>query len=184
MRAAASALLLCLILPLTACGDDDDAGKVVEGSGYEVTVPKGWDDESDVGEDIEVAGFNPELVLAGKRADGFATNVNVIRGESPPVGLDEQTRRERDLIRSGAENIDPALKAGVNLTPVERTTLAGHEARAHEFEISEDDRVVRIRQVYARDSGWTYFISYTALPQYFDEELDEFEAILRSWKWR
>jgi hypothetical protein len=72
---------LGLLLPLAACGDD--AGEVVEGSAYEVTVPDGWDDESKAGEEVEVAGFSPELVLTGEQADGFATNVNVIRGESP-----------------------------------------------------------------------------------------------------
>jgi hypothetical protein len=184
VRVGALASLLCLVVPLAACGDDDDAGKVLEGSSYEVTVPEGWDDESDVGEEVEVAGFSPELVLTGKRADGFATNVNIIRGKSPQVGLDEQTRLERDLLRRGQEDVDPDLHAAQNLSPVERIAVDGHQARAHEFEIAQEDRTVRVRQVFVRDGGWTYFISYTALPEAFDEELDEFDAILGSWKWR
>ena len=184
MRVAALATVLCLLVPLAACGDDDDAGKVVEGSSYEVTVPDGWDDESEVGEEVEVAGFTPELVLAGEQADGFATNVNVIREEGVEVGLDEQMRLERELIRSGAEDIDPQLQAAQNLTPVERTTLGGHEARAHEFELAQDERTARVRQVFARNDGSTYVVSYTALAEHFDDELDAFEAILGSWSWR
>ena len=184
MRAAALAFLLCLVLPLAACGDDDDAGDVVARSSYEVTVPDGWDDESAVGEEVEVAGYSPELVLAGEEADGFTTNVNVIREEAPAVGLDEQLRQERDLIRGGAEQIDPQLQAGQNLTPVEPTTLDGHEARAHEFELAQDDRTVRVRQVFARSGDFTYVVSYTALTDAFDEGLDAFESILGSWKWR
>jgi hypothetical protein len=184
VRAAALASLLCLLVPLAACGDDDDAGKVVEGSSYEVTVPAGWDDESAVGDEVEVAGFTPELVLAGEREDGFATNVNVIRQESPAVSLDKQTRLERELILGGAEEIDPQLQAGQNLSEVERTTLDGREARAHEFELAQDERTVRVRQVFARSGDFTYVVSYTALMDQFDEELDAFESILRSWTWR
>jgi hypothetical protein len=185
VRAATLATALCLLLPLAACGDDDDAGEVVERSGYELTVPEGWNDESGAGEEIEVAGFSPDLLLVGEREDGFTTNVNVIRDVSPNVGLDVQMRAERDLLlQGGAPGIDEDLDAARDLSPVERTTLDGQAARAHEFELPQGERTVRVRQVFTRESGSSYVVSYTALPDRFDDELDAFAAILGSWRWR
>jgi hypothetical protein len=184
VRVAALASLLCLLLPLAACGDDDDAGKVLEGSNYAVTVPGGWDDQTDVGQEFEIAGVSPEVTLADKPADGFATNVNIVRQDAPNIGLDEQTRIERDQLLDGAQDIDPRLRAALNLSPVERTTLGGRDARVHTFELPQGGRMLRARQVFARNGGSTYVVTYTALSERYEEDLDSFQAILGSWEWR
>ena len=179
MRAAflAATLFLLLLLPLAACDDDDDAGKVVGGDGYELTVPDGWSDESDAGAEFEVSGFRPELVIVGDREDGFATNVNIIRGSTPNMGLDEQFRAERAQLLSD-------LGSASGLTEVERMSLDGREARAHEFEFAQEGRTLRARQVFARDAGSTLIVTLTAPPERFDAELGAFTAILESWRWR
>jgi hypothetical protein len=176
LRAAILAATLFLLLPLAAC-DDDDAGKVVSGDGYELTVPDGWSDESDAGADFEVSGFRPELVLVGDREDGFATNVNIIRGATPDIGLDEQFRAER-------EQLQRDVGSAHDLTGVERLTLGGREARAHGFEFAQEGRTLRARQVFVRDAGATLIITLTALPERFDAELGAFTAVLESWRWR
>ena len=174
---------LAVALSALGCGEDD-AGKVVTGTGYEVTVPDGWRDRSEEGEDVEVQGFSPDIVLIGERDDGFTTNLNVIRTPGVTRELDAQTRLERRLIERGGAPGAAELRPAQNLTPVERTELGGEDARAYEFEIRDGERRIRVRQLLAIREEVAYFATLTTAPGRFDEDRDDFESILESWTWR
>lgn len=182
-----TAALLAAVALLAGCGDDGgETGKVVEGTGYELTVPDGWDDRSGQSEDFAVGDFTPDLILTGEREDGFTTNVNVIRTQGVTRSLDEQTEAERELLeRGGPVSGDVNLQPAQNLTPVEDTTLGGGPARAYEFELEvpQGDSSARLRQLIAIDDGTGYAITLTADPDRFEQDRDDFEAILESWKW-
>ena len=184
MRIAVLAAALVAGLPLVACGEDD-AGNVVEGTGYELTVPEGWEDESEAGKDFEVSGFRPDVVLIGDREDGFSTNVNVIRTQGAGVGLDAQVRGERALLEEGripGSETEPTPARG--LTPVERTSLSGEPARAYEFERSHGERTLKLRQLIAIHDGTVYVITLTTLPDEFDQERETVASVVDSWRWR
>ena len=182
-----SATLLAALALLAGCGDDEgDAGKAFEGKGYEVTVPEGWDDQSSKREQLSVGDFTPDLVLTGEREDGFTTNVNVVLTEGVTRSLDAQTRAERQLLeRGGPVGDDVELQPAENLTPTEELTLGDKQARAYEFELDlpQGDRSARLRQLIAIHEGTGYAITLTANPDRFEQDRDDFEAILESWRW-
>jgi hypothetical protein len=184
VRIAALAAALAVLLPLAACGGGDDGGKVVEGTGFEVTVPEDWQDRTDDGEDFEVEGVGPDLVLIGERDDGFTSNVNVVRTPGAQAGLDAQVRAEREALAAGrlpgSEEPNPAR----DLTPVERTTVDGEGARAYELGLRQGDRIVRLRQVLAQHDRTNYAITLTTAEGRFHEDRDALESILESWRWR
>ena len=184
MRIAALAVALAVALPLAACGDEEDGGRVAEGTGYELTVPDGWEDRSEEGEDVEVEGFSPDVLLTGERDEGFTSNVNVVITSGTGGGIDAQVRAEREALESGrlpgSEEPNPAQ----DLTPVERTTLDGRTARAHEFGLTRGDDTVRLRQVFARYDGSGYTVTLTTAPDRFDEDREAFESMIESWRWR
>ena len=93
MRLACAAALVAALFLIGACGGDD-AGKVVKGEGYEVTVPVGWEDKADRREDVEYEGFTPDVLLVG---------------EEPQVPHREERRSslDRALDREGEEGEAP-----------------------------------------------------------------------------
>jgi hypothetical protein len=173
---------MCVVLlAVFGCGDDDE-GKVVGGTGYELTVPDGWDDRSEEGEDVEVEGFTPDVLLIGEREDDFTSNVNVILTPDAGRGLNAQARAERDALES--RQIPNSTSSAQELTPTERITLGDKAARAYEFKVEQDDRLVRIRQVLAQHNGSNYAVTLTAAGSRFDDDRDAFESMLESWSWR
>jgi hypothetical protein len=182
VRVAAALAALLAVSLVAGCGGD--GGKVVGGSGYEVTVPDGWEDRSDEGEDIEVGSFSPDVTLVGDREDGFTTNVNVIRTESGPLDIDEQVEAERDLLETGEiPGSDQEIPPAQDLSPIESITLDGEEARTYEFRLEQNERELRLRQVIAMHDGQNYAVTLTADPDDFDDGIDGLESILDSWSW-
>jgi hypothetical protein len=184
VRASSALAGVIALLLLGGCGGDD-AGKVVEGGSFEVTVPSGWDDDSEKGDEVEYEGFTPDVLLTGDRDDGFTTNVNVIRTENAGLGLDGQVRAEREVLEAGrlpGSNAEPRPVEG--LTPVERISVAGNPARAYEFEVEQEGKTLGLRQVIVLHDGGSYAITLTAAPGRLDEERDALDSILASWRWR
>jgi hypothetical protein len=184
VRLPRAAALLAALLLVPGCGGDD-AGKVVKGSGYEVTVPAGWEDKADRREDVEFEGFTPDVLLVGDREDGFTTNVNILRNPSAGYSLDRQVRAERDLLEVGRlPGSDAEPRPAEELGPVERIELGGEPARAYDFRLEQEDKQLDLRQVVAIHDKAVYAITLTTGPDRRDDEIDSFEAILDSWRWR
>jgi hypothetical protein len=183
MRLAHAAVLAAALSLLGGCGGDD-AGEVAKGDGYEVTVPDGWEDKSDLREDVEVEGFTPDVLLVGDREDGVTTNVNILRTPSAGYSLDKQVRLERQLLRAGRlPGSDAEPRPAQDLSAVERITLGGEPARAYDFRLGEDE-LLDLRQVVAVHDGRVYVTTLTTAPNGLEDELDSLEAILDSWRWR
>ena len=175
---------MAAVLLLSGC---DDAGETVKGSTYEVTVPDGWEDESEQADDIEVAGYSPEVILTGQREDGFTTNVNVIRESSlaEDVDLDKYMEATRELLEQGelpgAEGL-PAPATG--LTEPEPAELDGERALSHDYAISTGGRELRFRQVVTVREGSGYAVTFTALRDRFEEDVGKLDDVVESWRWR
>jgi hypothetical protein len=177
--------LLCLLL-LAGCGDDNrDGGDVVEGTGFELTVPDGWRDRTGSAEDFQFAGFEPDVILTGDAEDGFQANINVVRESDAAVSdLDEYLEAARKLVRGGSVAGEEIPGGGAELGPAQRTERGGDDAREFGHTREVEGRELELRQRVAIRDGAAYTITYTALAERFDDDLDAYEAAVDSWRWR
>ncbi len=154
-------------------GVPDQGGRTVEGTGYAVTLPGGWAD----GTEASTGGaVNFDLVLVRPPEDGFATNVNIIRVESPRApDVDDLRRAYRgELDAVGAQDIGDARD----------TTLDGEDAITYEYrQTGPQGQAVRGRQIAAVRDGAVHTITLTALADGFAAAEAGFEEIIGSWSW-
>jgi hypothetical protein len=177
--------LMCLVL-LAGCGDDNgEGGEVVEGTGYELTVPDGWNDRTDRAEDFQFAGFEPDVIFTDDAESGFQVNVNVTREpDIGSIGLDEYVEAAREIVRQGSIGGEQIPGGGAELGPARPTELDGEEAREFDHTREVQGQQLKLRQRVAVRDGAAYTITYTALEEGFDEDLDAYEAAVESWRWR
>jgi hypothetical protein len=96
-----------------------------------------------------------------------------VRVEAPEgVSLEEITR-------SGQRNVRRAYGDAASTGPPVRSTLDGEPALWIDY-LADDSRV---RQLGAMRDGLFYLLSFTAARVSFDGRLEDFEALLRSWRW-
>jgi hypothetical protein len=177
--------LLCLTL-CAGCGDDNgDGGKVVEGTRYELTVPDGWNDQSERADDAEFAGFRPEVILTGEREEGFQPNLNVIHESSlaPDVDLDSYLETTRSQLEGGSV---PGADLGrdVEVGEPAPARLGGERALTFDHSRSVEDKRLKVRQLIALRGGGAYVLTYTALEDRFEDDLGRFESAVDSWRWK
>jgi DcrB len=171
---------------LAACGGDEgDGGEVVEGTGYELTVPDGWDDRTSRADELEVAGFEPEVILTGDREEGFQPNLNVIRESSiaSGVSLDDYVETTRNQLQAGSVG-DVELGSDVELGEPAPSKLGGENAVTMDHERTFESKRIKARQVIALRDGAAYALTYTALEDRFEDDLERFESAVESWRWK
>jgi DcrB len=178
-------LLLGLALLAGCGGDDGDGGKTVEGSDYELTVPDGWDDRTSRADDLEVAGFEPEVIFTGEREEGFQPNLNVIRESSiaPGVNLDDYVETTREQLQAGSVG-DVELGSDVELGEPMPSELDGEDAVTMDHERTLETKRIKARQVIVLRDGAAYALTYTALEDRFEDDLERFESAVDSWSWK
>lgn len=197
MSTRLAALLAAMLLALAGCGgsDDDDGGAAgtttaqettaadgegggasgdrVSGEGYSFAVPEGWTDET---EQFSGSAVNIDLAVAAESADGFASNINVIR-ETPPgdPSLDDVVSTFREQLESViARDISDAMDS----------ELDGDEAKTYTYAIgAEEGPARRGRQVVTLHDGAVYTITFTSLDDAFAADEAAFQAALDSWTW-
>jgi hypothetical protein len=178
-------VLAALIVGGCGGGDDDGGGgggssqepkgTEAKGSVYSVRLPEGWSDRTDdsSNEDIPI---RFDRVFATKPADGFRTNVNVIRERKPErLELEEIAKVSQQQVQRayGATDLD---------TP-RSTTLGGEPSQTYAYSLQGQGKRLRGEQVIAVKGDRIFYVTFTSLRSAFDGHHDEFEQILSSWKW-
>ncbi|MEX2194564.1 MAG: hypothetical protein WD844_04685 [Thermoleophilaceae bacterium] len=183
LRLLVSAILAVALL--AGCGNDD-SGDAVEGTGYTVDTPGGWDDRSDDSEEFAASGFEPDIVLTADPEGGFSSNINVLRQGSLADGVDADrlTEQSRQALQ------DPAVleQLGGDLAPsdisdVSALDIDGEQARAFDYSSEREGQELRFRQVYTVREGSGYVLTYTALADGFEEGSAALDDVVESWSW-
>ena len=186
MRRACLLVSLAAGLLLGACGggDDDDGGSggskaegtAAEGSLYEVKLPDGWRDRTDAASDEDVP-IKFDRVFATGFAEGFRTNVNVIRERRPgQLTLDEVARVSGRQLRSAYGATD--------LGKPRKLRLGEEDARAYAYSVATQGKKLRGEQVIAFRGERIFYVTFTALRSVYGDRHGEFEQILGSWSWK
>ena len=174
---------------LGGCGGDDggdDGGDAVDGTGYALETPGGWEDRSDQASEFSAAGFEPDVVITDDPEGGFAANINVLRQGSLAAGVDVDrlTEESRNALQDPAvlEQLGGGL-APTDLSEVSRLELDGEPARAFDYSSEREGRELRFRQVYVVRDGAGYVVTYTALADDFEEGTAALAEVVDSWTW-
>ena len=163
-------IAVALALGLAACGSSDEG---VEGSGYTVELPDGWKDRTDDAD--EESAIRVDRLFVGKRVEGFATNVNVIRERRPPgASLEEIEQQGRPQIRG---------LGGRDLSQAKRVELDGEPALSHTYRIRQQGKLLAGEQYIGIHDGRVYNVTVTSVPSAFADARRDFRKITDSWKW-
>jgi hypothetical protein len=107
----------------------------------------------------------------------FATNVNVIAQEvSDELSFEDFARESAAEIRT-IEGMAGNLASKVVDLPAGRAQRLSYESR---FTMNGQERAISTLQYGLVGDGWTYVITYTALPEYADEYRNDFERSAQS----
>jgi hypothetical protein len=119
------------------------------------------------------SGSDFESVYEGPKDGDVTSSIAVVRVEAPEgVSLEEITR-------SGQRNVRRAFGNAASTGPPVEETLGGEEALRLDYLADES----RVRQIGAMRAGHFYLVSFTAARSSFELRLEDFEAMLRSWRW-
>jgi hypothetical protein len=177
----ATVAVVLLSMGVGACGGGGDATEVAHGSGYEVTLPGGWDVEK---EKPDALGFKVDSLWVGDTVEGFRVNVNVVRETSLARNL--SLRDYVGVNQRGLKDPEAAPK-GFKSSAIEqprRTTLGGQEAFRFGWVNTAGVTRLRVDQVFALRRGVGYILTYSAPADRYRDQLDDFEEILDSWRWK
>lgn len=178
-------LAVALVALVTGCGGDD-GGDSVEGTGYALETPGGWEDRSDQASEFAAAGFEPDVVITDEPQEGFAANINVLRQSSLAEGVDvdQLTEESRRALQDPAvlEQLGGGL-APSDISRVTRLELDGEPARAFDYSSEREGRELRFRQVYVVREGSGYVVTFTALADDFEGGTAALGEVLDSWSW-
>ena len=189
-----------LVLLVAGCGGGDDGDpSTVGGSDFEVTVPRGWFDAKDVTErkdfrdkvqrfvEVPLGDARFEAVVASREpVDRFAANVNVVKEASGLPDSIEAHHYERESRRVWADlyRRRPSIRpAGV--TRPRATTVGGTDAVWTDASRTiTGRRRLRQRQTFVIHEGSAFVITYSAVPEDFDDKLARHAELLASWRWK
>jgi hypothetical protein len=157
-------------LPGTSAPPSSRPGALESPDGdFSVLLPDGWTDGSDRLSGIAVTGY------FGPTADGFATNVNVVR--EPVSGMDLAQYYEATIA-----NVRNTLRVTALSQPTYRQ-VDGENALDYSFRDKQVGRTLQQRQTLVLHDGKGYVITYTALPSSYAASLADADAIIDSWQW-
>jgi hypothetical protein len=120
------------------------------------------------------------LYLAiGPRANGFATNINVVR--EPNHGLtDASTVANAELA-----SIKRLEAQAHGFSALQSVTVGGEPAKSVDYlNTPAGTRELHQRQVFVQHGGSIYTITYTALPAAYTASAAAMDQVLHGWNWR
>lgn len=147
----------------------------VDGS-FQTIVPSGFVDAT---RSVRSGVANVQYLAIGPRANGFATNINVVRESSGGrTDIDQITALEVAAIR----RIDPRAH---HFSQPSAITVGGAPARSVAYyNRPTGQRLLRQRQVFVVHGRWIYTITYSALPNAYAAEVGAVDRVAAGWQWR
>ncbi len=146
----------------------------IDGS-FQTIVPGGFVDAT---RSVRSGVANVQYLAIGPRANGFATNINVIR--EPARGradIARITKLEVTTIR----RLDPRAD---RFSQPSEITVGGAPARAIDYyNQPTGDRMLHQRQVFVAHGQWIYTITYSALPDAYAAQAGAVDRVAAGWKW-
>lgn len=144
--------------------------------GFSTVIPTGFTDSTSTAT-ANNPSSNIQLAVTSPPANGFATNLNVIRSPSPDTDVSTLTDEELAQVRKG-------VPSAHGFSKVSSTTVAGQQARVLDYLAAPVNKVLlHIRQVIVIDNSYAYTITYSALPSAYSSELGALNQMVGSWQW-
>jgi hypothetical protein len=136
---------------------------------FSVVLPAGWSDGADRLSGIALTGY------LGPTANGFETNVNVVRESVGGLNLAQ-------YYRATIANVQSTLQVH-GLTRPTYHAVGGEPGLDYSFTDQQAGRTLEQRQTLSVHDGNGYVITYTALPSAYAASIDDANAIIASWQW-
>ncbi len=146
----------------------------IDGS-FQTIVPSGFVDAT---RSVRSGVANVQYLAIGPRANGFASNINVIR---EPAGGRTDINRITGLEVATIKRIDPRAD---RFSQPSAITVGGQPARAVDYyNRPTGERLLRQRQVFVAHGRWIYTITYSALPEAYAAGVGAVDQVAAGWKW-
>lgn len=151
------------------------AGTVKSADGrFATVIPGGFVDAT---KRLRGSAITIQYLAVGPRRQGFATNINVVREQSP-----RQTDIDKiaGLEIAGIKRLEPGAH---NFSQVQSLTVGGQPARSVDYVSRPGNRPLHQFQVFVAQGGWIYTITYSALPGDYSASLAAVKQITDGWHW-
>ncbi len=146
----------------------------IDGS-FQTIVPSGFVDAT---RSVSSGVANVQYLAIGPRANGFATNINVIR--EPAAGR-TNINRITGLEVATIKRIDPRADRFSQPTAI---IVGGRPGRAVDYyNRPTGERLLHQRQVFVAHGQWIYTITYSALPDAYAAGVGAVDRVAAGWKW-
>jgi hypothetical protein len=151
------------------------AGTVKSADGrFATVIPGGFVDAT---KSVRGSAINIQYLAVGPRRQGFATNINVVREQSPgQTDIDKIAGLEI----AGIKRLEPGAH---NFSQVQSLTVGGQPARSVDYISRPGKRPLHQFQVFVAQGGWIYTITYSALPGDYSASLASVKQITDGWHW-
>lgn len=127
---------------------------------------------------VQGSPINIQYLAVGPRHDGFATNINVVHEPSHgQTSIDTITGLEI----AGIKRLEPQAH---QFSQVQSLTVDGQPARAVDYlSMPDKRRLLHQYQVFVAKSGTIYTITYSALPNFYSDNLASVKQVTDGWHW-
>ena len=163
-------IILAIVLTftvLTSCSKDGvpDGMKLAssEKANYTLYVPEDW-----------VIGAQESFTIANSKDK--IPNVSATSYELENTDSDLDSWWETELV-----NLEEGFKE-IKVESSEKTTLAGRNAMEKIYTAKLSDKEYKYHQVAAIENGYVYIVTFTSLPDSYEDYKDTFSSILKEFK--
>ncbi len=143
--------------------------------GFTTVLPTGF---TDVTSRANTSTVNIQLAATAPRANGFSTNINVIRSQvQPGTQVSSLTDREITVLKR-------QLPSARSFSAIRSTTVAGQPGRELDYLAAPLKHVLlHINQVFVINNNFAYTITFTALPAAYSSKRGALSQLLSAWHW-
>jgi hypothetical protein len=143
---------------------------------FATVTPLGF---SDATSSSQASALKVLYLAIGPRANGFATNINVVR--EPSHGLTDPST----IANAELASIKRLEAKAHSFSPLQSVTVGGEAAKSVDYlNTPAGTRELHQRQVFVQHGGSIYTITYTALPDAYAASAGAMDQVLKSWTWR
>jgi hypothetical protein len=127
---------------------------------------------------VKSSPINIQYLAVGPRHTGFATNINVVHEPSHgETNIDKITNLEI----AGIKRLEPQAH---QFSQVQSLTVDGEPARAIDYlSMPDKRRLLHQYQVFVAKNGTIYTITYSALPDSYNDNLASVKQVTDGWHW-